>query len=306
MSSYRQASIRSNLILRSAVIKAVRQFFMENDYLEVETPIRQPTQAPEEHIDAVLAGNWFLQTSPELCMKRLLASGYDNIFQISRCFRARERGRHHLPEMTLLEWYTANADYRHMMTQTEALIRHIAKTFGISDVLHYQDHDVNWRNPWKSITVADAFKRHGSLLLNEAIDTGRFDEIIALEIEPNLGIDRPTFLIDYPASLGALARLSPDNSHVAERFELYIGGIELCNGFSELTDPAEQRHRFQEALRKRLAKGSNPYPMPEKFLAALEMMPAASGNALGLDRLVMLLADTSRIDDVVAFTPEEL
>ena len=115
MPSLRQASIRYNLHLRTAVIDAVRQFFLKNDYLEVETPIRQPTQAPEEHIDAVSSGRWFLQASPELCMKRLLASGYQRIFQICRCFRGQERGRRHLPEMTLLEWYTAGDDYRHMM-----------------------------------------------------------------------------------------------------------------------------------------------------------------------------------------------
>jgi len=306
MSSNRQASIRSNLILRAAVIGAVRLFFLENDYLEVETPIRQPTQAPEEHIDAVSSGRWFLHTSPELSMKRLLTSDYRRIFQICRCFRDRERGHRHLPEMTLLEWYTANADYHHMMVQTEDLIRHVARALGVKDVLHYQNYFIDWTTSWQRMTVAEAFDTYGSTTVNEALSTGRFDEILALEIEPDLGIQRPTFLIDYPAACGALARLSPDAPDVAERFELYIGGLELCNGFSELTDPAEQRERFKNALLKRSAVGKETCPLPEKFLDALKDMPPAAGNALGLDRLVMLFADTDKIDDVVAFTPEEL
>ena len=306
MPSFRQASIRSNLHLRAAIIDAARQFFLENDYLEVETPTRQPTQAPEEHIDAVSSGEWFLHTSPELCMKRLLASGYRRIFQVCRCFRDRERGRLHLPEMTLLEWYTANADYHHMMVQTEDLIRHVARVLGVKDTLRYQGQYIDWRTPWQRMTVAEAFEIYGSTPVDEALSTGRFDEILALEIEPYLGIQRPTFLIDYPAACGALARLSPDAPDVAERFELYIGGLELCNGFSELTDPTEQRQRFEDVLQKRSAVGKGTCPLPEKFLDALKDMPPAAGNALGLDRLVMLFADTNRVDDVVAFTPEEL
>ncbi len=305
-SSFRQVTIRSNLQLRATALDAVRHFFKHHDYLEVDTPIRQPTQAPEEYVDAVTSGKWFLQTSPEICMKRLLAAGYPRIFQICHCFRDRERGGRHLPEMTLLEWYTANADYCHMMTQTENLICHVAQTMGADNPLSYQGHNIDWRAPWQRITVAEAFEAYGSITIQEALSTGRFDEIIALEIEPNLGIEHPTFLIDYPAACSALARLSPDNPDIAERFELYIGGIELCNGFSELTDPIEQRQRFEQAIRDRSTAGKKTYPMPEKFLDALKDMPPAAGNALGLDRLVMLFADTNRIDDVVAFVPEEL
>ena len=306
MSPLRQTTILSNLQLRAAIIDTVRQFFLKYEYLEVDTPIRQPTQAPEEYIDAVVSGNCFLQTSPELCMKRLLAAGYQRIFQICHCFRDGERGGRHLPEMTLLEWYTAHHDYRHMMTQTENLICHISRTLGAEIPLLYQDHKIDWRSPWQRMTVAEAFETYGSLTVNEALSTGRFDEILALEIEPNLGIERPTFLIDYPAACGALARRSEDNPEIAERFELYIGGIELCNGFSELTDPAEQRQRFEQAIRERASAGKTTYPMPERFLDALTDMPPATGNALGLDRLVMLFADTNKIDDVVAFIPEEL
>jgi lysyl-tRNA synthetase class 2 len=156
------------------------------------------------------------------------------------------------------------------------------------------------------LAVAAAFERYGSLSMADALAAGRFDEIMGLEIEPRLGRPRPQFLQDYPAVQGALARLRPDKPWVAERFELYIAGLELCNAFSELNDPAQQRQRFETEMAARRAAGREVGPMPEKFLAALGAMPEAAGNALGVDRLVMLLTDRARIDDVVAFTPEEL
>lgn len=302
----RQASIRSRLMLRASVIDVVRRFFNKNGYLEVDTPIRLPTQAPETNIDAVKSKDWMLQTSPELCMKRLLASGYQRIFQICRCFRDQERGRRHLPEMTLLEWYTAGDSYHQMMNQTETLIKYVAEVLKMKDRLSYQGQSVVLKGPWQRVSVADAFDQFGGITVKEALATGRFDDVLAEKIEPCLGVKRPTFLMDYPVELGALARKSPTNPGVAERFELYIGGVELCNGFSELTDTKDQRDRFEKENRARVTAGKPPYPLPEPFLAVLEEMPPAAGNAMGLDRLVMLLADTSNIDDIVAFVPEEL
>lgn len=298
--------IKKNIALRAEVTNAMRHFFMDNGYLEVETPVRIPAPAPEYHIDAEPSGDWFLHTSPELCMKRLLADGYERIFQICKCFRSKERGRKHLPEMTLLEWYTANADYQHMMMQCEDLIRHVARRLQINSQLNYQGRTIDITKPWSRLSVAEAFDRYGSISMTTALDCDRFDEIIGLEIEPRLGLDRPVFLYDYPAQCGALARLKPGQSDVAERFELYIGGLELCNGFSELTDPTEQRTRFADEINRRRADGKTIYPMPEYFLSSLDKMPISTGNALGVDRLVMLLADTKCIDEVVAFCPEEL
>ncbi len=142
--------------------------------------------------------------------------------------------------------------------------------------------------------------------MEEAIKEDQFDESIAFEIEPNLGLNKPTFLYDYPATTCPLASPKPDQPHLAQRFELYIGGLELCNGFTELTDPAEQRRRFTEELARRKKSGEDVYPMPEKFLDDLHLMPEAAGNAMGIDRLVMLFAEAESIDEVVAFTPEEL
>jgi len=283
----------------------VRDFFYEEGYLEVETPVRIPAPAPEEHIDAPESGEWFLHTSPELCMKRLLAAGFEKVYQICHCFRSGERGRRHLPEMTLLEWYTVNADYRDMMEQCERLIRYVVKRSGRGP-LQYRGETIDLSGPWERLTVADAFERHGSLSVDRALEAGRFDEILGLEIEPLLGRGRPVFFYDYPVSCGALARGKASDPKLAERFELYICGLELCNAFSELCDPGEQRERFVKEMSRRALAGKTRYPLPEEFLAALKDMPAAAGNALGIDRLVMLVSDSARIDNVVTFVPEEL
>jgi lysyl-tRNA synthetase class 2 len=303
---YRQHFIRRNLILRAKILQAVRLFFILNDYLEVETPVRIPAPAPETHIDAQEAGGWFLHTSPELCMKRLLSAGYPRIFQICRCFRKQERGRMHLPEFTLLEWYTAGHTYLEMMVQCEKLIQFVAEAIGHFVSIDYKDRRTLLSSPWDRMTVSEAFDRFSRISMKEALAQNRFDEIMAIEIEPCLGYDRPVFLYDYPASCGALARLKPDNPSVAERFELYIAGLELCNAFTELTDPVEQRKRFEEERQLRKHAGKIEYPMPESFLSALKDMPAASGNALGMDRLILLLTGANSIDEVVAFIPEEL
>ena len=302
----RQSATQSRLQLRAKIIQAVRQFFYEQDYLEVETPHRVPVIAPEAHIEAEMSGTWFLHTSPELCMKRLLAAGYPRIFQICRCFRAGERGSKHLPEFTLLEWYGAGMDYFDMMAECENLLGFTARALGSEERLVYQGRKVDLNPPWERLTVAAAFDRYASQSLEDALLNDRFDEVIAFEIEPRLGNEKPVFLYDYPAQKGALARLKPGHPKVAQRFELYVCGLELCNAFDELTDPLEQRRRFEVDGQVRAAAGKAAYPLPEKFLEALGDMPPAAGNALGLDRLVMLFSDAAQIDAVVAFTPEEL
>ncbi|HSO19904.1 MAG TPA: EF-P lysine aminoacylase EpmA [Desulfosarcina sp.] len=306
MSAFRQTAIRSNLEKRALILKAVRDFFNAEGFLEIETPVRIPAPAPEAHIDAQPSGAWFLHTSPELCMKRLLAAGFGRIFQICRCFRRTERGARHLPEMTLLEWYAADRDYRDLMVQCERLIGFVAARLKVGRSLRYRGQNVDLAPPWDRLTVDDAFRRFGGMAVQEALDQDRFDEIMGLAIEPQLGMARPVFLCDYPAPCGALARIRPGDPPVAERFELYIAGMELCNAFSELTDPAEQRRRFEAENAARRAAGRTVYAMAEPFLDALAGMPPAAGNALGLDRLVMLFTDAESIDEVVAFTPEEL
>jgi len=297
---------KRTLFLRARIIQAVRDFFIKRDYLEVETPLLIPAPSPEVHIEAVRAGNQFLHTSPEICMKQMLSAGYSKIFQISKCFREGERGNLHLPEFTLLEWYQAGSDYKHLMKECEQLILCVSRNLGLGERIRYRDMDIDLRTPWQRITVSEAFLSYASLSLEKALQEGSFDEHMVEEIETNLGITGPTFLYDYPASLAAMARLKPDATELAERFELFIGGLELANGFSELNDPLEQRTRFERDLRQRHSLGKKAYPMAERFLRSLEHMPEAAGIALGLDRLVMVFANRSEIDHVVCFTPEEL
>lgn len=297
---------RETIRLRANLIQGIRRYFINQNFLEVETPLRIPAPAPEENIEALSSGDWFLQTSPELCMKRLLAADYEKIFQFCRCFRAGERGRMHFPEFTMLEWYVAGFDYRQLMNQCEEMLIAAADHLGFAHGLERQGKPISLAAPWERITVREAFARYAPTTPEEALASDKFDEILVEYIEPNLGIDKPTFIYDYPAKLGALARLRKDDNSVAERFELYIGGVELANGFSELTDSREQRSRFEEAQILRAQKGFAAYPMPERFLRSLDALPDSAGIALGIDRLVMIFADTADINDVVCFPPELL
>jgi len=300
------AAKKPSLWLRAGLLRAVRHFFTEKNYLEVETPYLLPAPAPELHIDAIRAGDGFLHTSPELCMKRLLAAGYSKIFQICKCFRHGERGSRHLPEFTLLEWYRADTDYLDLMDECEEMVGFVMEELGLPPVLEFQGKAVDLRRPWPRLPVQEAFDRFASASLEQAMESGRFDEILSFEIEPSIGFPKPVFLYRYPSSLAALSRLSEDDPGVAERFELYAAGIELANAFSELVDPVEQRARFERELAKRGQNGQTVYPMPEKFLHSLPFMPESAGIALGVDRLVMLLSNQKEIDPVVSFTPEEL
>lgn len=288
------------------MVQAIRAFFINQGFLEVDTPYLQPALAPEAHIQAYGVGDVFLQTSPELCMKRLLASGCGNIFQISHAFRRNERGDRHLPEFTILEWYRIHADYTDLMTDCEALLRHLSQCPDLREAIFCGDQQMNFERPFERLSVTAAFDRHAPVSLDAAMKRGRFDDFLVQYIEPNLGLKTPAILYDYPASLAALARLKPENRNLAERFELYVGGVELANGFSELNDAAEQRARFRDELKKMNERGRRCSPMPERFLRALDHVPEAAGIALGVDRLAMVLTGAEAIDDVVAFTPESL
>ncbi len=291
---------------RAAIVQAVRRFFVAHDYLEVETPLRIPAPAPESYIDAIPADGWFLQTSPELCMKRLLAAGYGHIFQISHCWRKAERGRLHSPEFTMLEWYRADSTYTDLMHECEALIRAVAADTNRPSKFEWQGKPVDLVSPWQRISVSEAFATLAPVTMDEALAAGSFDEVMVTYIEPRLGTPRPTLLYDYPASRAALARLKADNPCLAERFELYIAGLELANGFSELIDAEEQRARFESEEAYRRSLGRQPYPTPTRFLEELSDMPPSAGIALGIDRLAMVLIGAGSIDEVLAFPPEEL
>ena len=307
------------LRFRAAFFHSLRSFFVSQQFLEVDTPIRQPLLIPEANIRPLASEDWLLQASPELCMKRLLAAGCERIFQLCNCFRKGERGRLHLEEFTMLEWYRIDAGYEELMADCENLVCFLLAGLGGMECcaaalggagreglrIDGDDRVIALQPPWERLSVHAAFARYSPLSLDQALAAGNFDEVLVEHVEPNLGMERPLFLHDYPVELGSLARRKDGCPHLAERFELYINGIELANGFSELTDPHEQRHRFEQELRLMGEGGRQPSRMPERFLEDLACLDRAAGIALGVDRLLMLLMGKKRIGEVVSFAPDD-
>jgi lysyl-tRNA synthetase class 2 len=268
--------------------------------VEVETPVRVPAPALEEHIDAVPSGACWLRTSPELHMKRLVAGGAGRIFQLGPCFRAGEHGRRHRTEFTMLEWYCSPGDYLDVLRQTRGLLAAAAAACGFAG--RYQGAPLDLTAEPELLTVDEAFRRYTGCPVHEALAGDQFELLLVERVEPHLGRGRPTFLLDYPVELGALARAKPGAPQWAERWELYLAGLELANAFSELTDAAEQRRRFAAAAEYRGRAGREVYPLDEAFLAALDAgLPPTGGCALGFDRLLMILADTTDMADVRLF-----
>jgi lysyl-tRNA synthetase class 2 len=334
-SKARHADVRPFLMARSAVTKAIRAWFDEQGFAEVETAILQVSPGNETHLHAPrteLAGaggeraTRYLRTSPEFACKKLLAAGEAKIFELARVFRDRERGDLHLPEFTMLEWYRANASYDAVMADSIVIIAHAAQATGIGRFSFRGRIADPFAEP-ELLTVAAAFERFADIDLLATIDGGEgdraalaaaateqvritdddtwsdiFSKVLVEHVEPNLGQGRLTVLFEYPAPEAALARAKASDPRVAERFEVYACGVELANGFGELTDAREQRHRFTLAMDEKQRRYGERYPLDEDFLDAVAKMPEASGVALGFDRLVMLASGALRIDQVV-WTP---
>ena len=301
-------SAMANIELRARIVAAIRGFFDSRGFVEVDTPVRISAPAPEPHIDCpavvarpvadALGGAKFLRASPELQMKRLLAAGMERIYQIGPCFREGERGRRHNPEFTMLEWYRANAGYEDVLSDAEALVAELCSKFPQRLAPHLASAA---GKPFLRIYVRDAYERLAGWDPFAEWDADRFDIDMATKVEPGLPRE-PLFLLDYPPAAASLSRVVdiPSPPH-AERWELYVDGVELANAFSELVDSAEQRRRFEMAREERMALGETDYPIDNAFISALDSMPPSGGVALGVDRLVMLLAGEDSIAAVRAF-----
>ncbi len=281
---------------------AIRRFFKEREFLEVETPALVPCPGLDVHLQAFEALNpsgrtaGWLATSPEYQMKRLLCAGAERIFQLCRSYRADEQGAHHEREFAMLEWYRANASADDVIADTEALVAQVANAL--------DGPSAHLAGPWERMSVSEAFERYAGAMVDPS-DEDRFFRVWADAIQPSLGLAAPVVVTDWPASMASLAKLKPNGT--ADRFEVFVGGVELCNGFGELTDPVEQRRRFEQDRAARRAMGRSVYPIDERFIAALEQgMPESGGNALGVDRLLMLLTGSASIQDVMAFPLERL
>ncbi len=299
--------VATHLQARSRALGAVRSYFTRERFLEVETPMRVPAPGVDLHLDAIPASGAYLISSPELHMKRLLSAGLPRIFQLARASRQGELGRIHEPEFCMLEWYRAFAGLEDVLADTEHLLREVALSVsGEAKLIGSSGQSYDLALPFSRVTVREAFHEYAGIA--DAVDLSlsdeaRYFELFVAHVEPGLAREaRPLFLWKYPANQAALARLSAQDSNVAERFELYVAGVELCNGFDELTDAAEQRARFELDTARRTSEGRPVYPTDERFLAALESgMPRAGGNALGFDRLLMLATGARELADVMAF-----
>ena len=297
----------SRLKTRAELIRKTRAFFDQRTFLEVETPLLVPSPGTEVHLDAVSAHlrpspgsrpeERFLITSPEYHMKRLLSAGSGPIYQLAKVFRDGELGGHHRPEFTMLEWYRPFATYDVLMSDCEELICDLA---GGSE-LRYRDQAINLTRPWPRLPFKDALAKYANVE-PETLTLDQQLECMVTQVEPALDRSRPIFITEFPIGLASLARPKPTDKSVAERFELFIGGLELANAFGELTDPAVQRDRCLNEIQERQELGKNHQPLDEEFLKALaEGCPPASGIALGVDRLIMLLTDSHTIDQVLPF-----
>jgi lysyl-tRNA synthetase class 2 len=297
----RMAATRPAVEAKSEMLRAIRGYFLDNGFTEVETPVLLEFPALELNIDAERTSSGYLRTSPELAMKKLLAAGYERVFEVGPCFRRGERGALHNPEYTMLEWYRAHAGYMDVLADTRTLICRIAQDVLGSTRITHGKNEIELDGDWETMTVAEAFTRFAGWNPVVAFDQERFELDLVSKVEPALSKERPVVLMDYPADVAALARLKPDNKSVAERWELYVGGVELANAFGELTDPEEQRVRFDICSVERVSQGRESYSIDEEFMEALGEMPPAAGVALGVDRLLMLLTDSQSLDDVLPF-----
>lgn len=298
----RLSRLKPALKMRAGVISSARRFFEAGGFLEVATPVRISAPALELYIDAEPSGEAFLRTSPELHMKRLLAAGYDRIFQVGPCFRRNEQGSLHHPEFTMLEWYRADADYMDILADARDFVVATAKAALGRSWLVLGNTRVELECDWYVRTVSSVFSEMADWDPVADYDPDRFDADLVEKIERRMPLDRPSVLLDFPAGAAALARLKPDDPGVAERWELYIGGVEIANAFSELVDPAEQRERFEDCAEKRRGMGKPVYEIDEEFMAALEHgMPPSAGAALGIDRLAMILCGATSLDGVLPF-----
>ena len=288
---------------RHRLLQAIRELLTGAGFLEVETPVRIPTPALEDYIDAEPAGDAFLRTSPELHMKRLLAAGCERIFQIGPCFRQGERGRWHRPEFTMLEWYRLEATHWDILEDATGLIRRAVAAARDGDTIcALENQTVDFGLDWEILTVAEAFRRYADADLDRAVAAGEFERLLVERIEPHLGFGRPTVLCEYPLACSGLSRPMPARPDRVERWELYAVGIELANACSELTDSVEQAARFERCARLRAAEGRPVYEADRRFLAALERgLPPTAGCAVGIDRLVALAAGANAIAEVTTF-----
>jgi lysyl-tRNA synthetase class 2 len=333
-------NFRKKFVIRSKILSLIRDYFLNKGFLEVETPSLVACPGMEPNLDLfktnfLIDGNEkiaYFVTSPEYAMKKLLVAGFPKIFQICRSYRNGEISKLHNPEFTILEWYRVFANYKDIMADVENLIiyiaRHLHKNRNKKLKIKYQGNIIDLSLPWTRLTMKEAFRQYARIDLDKVLnyrsiaalaskrgyvvsDNDRFDDIFFKiflnEIEPHLGKDKPTILMDWPAQMAALSKRKFDDPRYAERFEIYIAGLELGNAFSELNDPKEQFSRLKKEKKLRKKLGKDVYNIDKEFIQALEIgMPPAGGIAMGVDRLVMLFTNSKSIEEVLFFPAKQI
>ncbi len=335
--------LKEFLIERTKILKGIREFFWNKDFLEVETPELVKLPGMEPYLDVFkttftglpLEGetpppqDMFLITSPEYAMKKLLVAGHEKIFQLTKSFRNKEHeSTLHNPEFTMLEWYRSFASYEEIMKDVEELVSVLASNLLDDHWITFAQHRVDVSAPWDRVKVKDLFQQYAHITHEDFEDVEKFRKALRQQgykvtsktpyedmffmvflnvIEPNLGVKKPVIVYEYPAQMAALSKRCENDPEYAERFEVYIAGMELCNAFTELNDPAEQRTRLEEERKQRKALKKDDYTVDQSFIRALEFgMPPSGGIALGVDRLVMLLTGVTDIRDIVYFPHRDL
>lgn len=328
---FREGELNWHLLeQRAAILRATRDFFQERGYLEFDAPLLTPYPTLDANIlslETVLTTEnkkipLYLHTSPEHAMKKYLVAGAEKIFFLGKVFRNDELTRLHNPEFTMVEWYRTQANHQDIQEETEALILHIVRALQKNNILSYQDRKTDLSRPWATLSLIDLFREKAGIDLNQALDTegikrqashlschitdeddweSCFHKIYLDYIEPDLGSNCPVWISDYPSQMGLMAKRKTSDPRYVERIELFIGGMELANGYSELTDPEEQNKRFVQDQFEKQRQGLH-YPVDDELIEAMQIgMPTCSGIALGFDRLMMLLTDTPRIEDILTF-----
>lgn len=295
----RLLSVARNLPVRAKIASLLRAAFDAARFVEVETPVGIIAPAAEEYIEAPKSDGFFLRTSPELQMKRLLAAGMERIYQLGPCFRSGENGRRHRQEFTMLEFYQVGADYLQLLEFTQSFLLSVCRGIHGDSSFRFNGETISLEK-LEIIPVREAFRRFAGKSADQcAEEEGLFELVLVDQVEPKLPKDRPCVLIDYPVRFGAFARPKPADPSLVERWEIYLGGIELANTYGELIDPKIQRERFERFSQTRREQHLAEYPEPTAFLEAIDHgFPPCAGSALGFDRLVMLLTDHPDIADI--------
>lgn len=326
--------LKNNFETRIKIVKLIREFFWSQNFLEAETPIAARLPGQEPYLNPIpvifheLDGaetRMYLQTSPEFALKKILAAGYEKIFQICKCFRDYEQfGGNHNTEFTMIEWYRAPGTLEDIMDDTEKLFKYVAEKLGISEV-EYKNKKVNVTGEWERLSMREVWKKYVGVELNDYLTSEKmaelaqargltaengepyedlFFKIFLNEIEPKLGMEKPIMIYDYPEQMCSLSRLSKNDPRYAERFELYIGGLELANAFGELTDAVEQKKRLEADKEKRARLGKETWSVDPDFINAIKQIGSVNfssvgGIALGIDRMIMLFIGAKDINEVI-------